>query len=55
MVGLIPLFADDPHWREPILFDEYYHGDSARRRMASHQTGRSALAATLLRDRLSRA
>jgi hypothetical protein len=47
-------YADDPQWRELILFYEYYHGDSARGCGASHQTGWSALAATLLRDRLPR-
>ncbi len=47
-------YTDDPHWRELVLFYEYYHGDSARGCGASHQTGWSALAATLLRDRSPR-
>jgi hypothetical protein len=44
-------YADDPHWRDLILFYEYYHGDTGRGCGASHQTGWSALAASLLRDR----
>jgi len=44
-------YADDPRWRDLILFYEYYHGDSGRGCGASHQTGWSALAATLIRDR----
>ncbi len=38
-------FADDPHWRDLILFYEYFHGDSGRGLGASHQTGWTALAA----------
>jgi hypothetical protein len=44
-------YADDPHWRDLVLFYEYYHGDSGRGCGASHQTGWSALVASLLRDR----
>jgi hypothetical protein len=44
-------YTDDPHWRDLILFYEYYHGDTGRGCGASHQTGWSALVATLLRDR----
>ncbi len=44
-------YTDDPHWRDLILFYEYYHGDTGRGCGASHQTGWSALAASLLRDR----
>ncbi len=44
-------YADDPHWRDLILFYEYYHGDTGRGCGASHQTGWSALATTLIRDR----
>ncbi|MBD0305992.1 MAG: hypothetical protein ICV76_05505 [Nitrospiraceae bacterium] len=36
-------FADDPHWRELILFYEYFHGDTGRGIGASHQTGWTAL------------
>jgi len=42
-------YADDPLWRDLILFYEYYHGDTGRGCGASHQTGWSALVASLLR------
>ena len=34
---------DDPHWKDYILFHEYFHGDSGRGLGASHQTGWTAL------------
>ncbi|MBL8751608.1 MAG: glucosidase [Planctomycetes bacterium] len=36
-------FADDPHWRDLVLFHEYFHGDTGRGCGASHQTGWTAL------------
>jgi len=45
--------ADDPHWRDHLLFHEYFHGDTGRGLGASHQTGWTALAATLI-DALAR-
>jgi len=42
------LFAKDPHWRELILFYEYFHGDSGEGLGASHQTGWTALIASLI-------
>ena len=47
-------FAHDPHWRELVLFHEYFHGDTGRGLGASHQTGWTALAAPLLEDLLSK-
>ena len=41
-------FAADPHWRELVLFHEYFHGDTGRGLGASHQTGWTALAIRLL-------
>jgi hypothetical protein len=41
-------YADDPHWRDLILFYEYFHGDDGRGVGASHQTGWTALVARLL-------
>ncbi len=41
-------YADDPHFRELILFHEYFHGDTGRGCGASHQTGWTALVAKLL-------
>ncbi|HEX5000328.1 MAG TPA: glucosidase, partial [Terriglobia bacterium] len=36
-------FQDDPHWRDHILFYEYFHGDNGAGLGASHQTGWTAL------------
>jgi hypothetical protein len=36
-------FADDPHWRDLVLFNEYFHGETGRGLGASHQTGWTAL------------
>ena len=41
-------FARDPHWRDLLLFHEYFHGDTGRGLGASHQTGWTALAARCL-------
>jgi hypothetical protein len=41
-------YADDPHWRDLVLFYEYFHGDTGRGVGASHQTGWTALIANLL-------
>jgi hypothetical protein len=35
-------YVDDPHFRDLILFYEYFHGDTARGCGASHQTGWTA-------------
>jgi hypothetical protein len=32
-------FQEDPHWRDLILFYEYFHGDNGAGLGASHQTG----------------
>ena len=32
-------FQDDPHWRDLVLFYEYFHGDNGAGLGASHQTG----------------
>jgi hypothetical protein len=41
-------FQDDPHWRDLILFYEYFHGDNGAGLGASHQTGWTGLIARLL-------
>jgi mannosylglycerate hydrolase MGH1-like protein len=41
-------FQDDPHWRDLVLFYEYFHGDNGAGIGASHQTGWTALVAPLL-------
>jgi hypothetical protein len=43
-------FADDPHWRELVLFHEYFHGETGRGVGASHQTGWTALAIRFIED-----
>jgi hypothetical protein len=42
------LFNSDPHWRDLILFYEYFHGDNGAGLGASHQTGWTGLVAKLL-------
>jgi hypothetical protein len=41
-------FQSDPHWRDHILFYEYFHGDNGAGIGASHQTGWTALVAKLI-------
>ena len=38
-------FQEDPHWRDYILFYEYFHGDNGAGLGASHQTGWTGLVA----------
>lgn len=40
----------DPHFRDLVLFYEYFHGDTGRGVGASHQTGWTALVANLLEE-----
>ena len=41
-------FQTDPHWRDYLLFHEYFHGDTGRGLGAGHQTGWTALVAKLI-------
>jgi len=41
-------FQEDPHWRDCLLFHEYYHGDNGMGLGASHQTGWTGLIANLI-------
>jgi hypothetical protein len=41
-------FQQDEHWRDLILFYEYFHGDNGAGLGASHQTGWTGLIAPLL-------
>ena len=41
-------FQEDPHWRDCILFYEYFHGDNGAGLGASHQTGWSGLIAGVM-------
>jgi hypothetical protein len=40
-------FQNDPHWRDLILFYEYFHGDNGAGLGASHQTGWTGVVALL--------
>jgi hypothetical protein len=46
--GDVELFQHDPHWRDLIAFNEYFHGDNGRGVGASHQTGWSAVVAKMI-------
>jgi hypothetical protein len=46
-----PKLAGDPHFKDYVLFHEYFHGDNGRGCGASHQTGWSGLVAKLLQPR----
>jgi hypothetical protein len=52
--GTATVFQDDPHWRDLLLFNEYFHGDSGRGLGASHQTGWTGLIAALIDERYRR-
>ena len=41
-------FQSDPHWRDHILFYEYFHGDNGAGLGASHQTGWTGVVAKLI-------
>src|SRR4029078_11684089 len=41
-------FQTDEHWRDHVLFYEYFHGDNGAGLGASHQTGWTGLVATLI-------
>jgi len=48
-----PKLAGDPHFKDYILFHEYFHGDTGRGAGASHQTGWTGLVAKLIQPRAS--
>jgi len=48
--GTSPQFQQDPHWRDLILFHEYFSGDDGSAVGASHQTGWTGLVAKLLQQ-----
>jgi len=41
-------YRSDPHWKDLVLFHEYFHAETGRGLGASHQTGWTALVASLL-------
>ena len=48
--GGLEVFQQDPHWRDHVLFYEYFHGDNGAGLGASHQTGWTALVAKLIQQ-----
>jgi hypothetical protein len=48
--GNISMFQTDPHWRDLVLFFEYFHGDDGSGVGASHQTGWTGIVAKLLQQ-----
>jgi hypothetical protein len=54
--GRRPVFGDrarlqtDPHWKDLVLFYEYFHGETGAGLGASHQTGWTGLVAKLLQQ-----
>jgi Mannosylglycerate hydrolase MGH1-like glycoside hydrolase domain len=46
--GSYARFRSDPHWKDYVLFYEYFHGDNGTGLGASHQTGWSGLVAKLI-------
>jgi hypothetical protein len=43
-------YAKDPHWKDLVLFYEYFHGETGRGIGANHQTGWTALAVRCLEE-----
>jgi Glycosyl hydrolase family 63 C-terminal domain len=48
--GHAGMYKDDPHWRDLVLFYEYFHGDDGSGVGASHQTGWTGLVGKLLQQ-----
>ena len=48
--GGLEVFQNDPHWRNHLLFYEYFHGNNGAGLGASHQTGWTALVAKLIQQ-----
>jgi hypothetical protein len=48
--GASAKFQHDPHWRDLLLFYEYFHGDNGSGVGASHQTGWTGLIAKLIQQ-----
>jgi len=48
--GDLEKFQTDPHWRDLILFHEYFHGDSGAGVGASHQTGWTGVVTKLMQQ-----
>jgi hypothetical protein len=46
--GGTAIFQEDPHWRDCLLFYEYFHGDNGAGLGASHQTGWTGVIARII-------
>jgi hypothetical protein len=47
-LGGVERFQSDPHWRDRLLFHEYFHGEDGRGLGASHQTGWTAMVCKMI-------
>jgi hypothetical protein len=47
--GAARKFSDDPHWRDLVLFHEYFHGDTGAGIGATHQTGWTGCVASIIK------
>ena len=52
--GNLEKFQTDPHWRDLVLFHEYFHGDTGAGVGASHQTGWTGVVTKLMQQSGSR-
>jgi len=52
--GGTEIMQRDPHWRDLVLFYEYFHGDNGAGLGASHQTGWTGLVAKLLQQQVGK-
>jgi hypothetical protein len=50
VAGGAEVFQTDPHWKDLILFYEYFHGDNGAGLGASHQTGWTGLVAKMIQQ-----
>jgi len=48
--GTSALLQNDPHWRDHLLFHEYFNGETGEGLGASHQTGWTALVAKMIQQ-----
>jgi hypothetical protein len=49
------LFQTDPHWKDLLLFYEYFNGEDGSGLGAAHQTGWTALVANLIKRKYEKA
>jgi mannosylglycerate hydrolase MGH1-like protein len=50
MFGNLEKFQKDPHWRDLVLFHEYFHGDTGAGVGANHQTGWTGVVTKLMQQ-----